>query len=98
MSMHFCQQGAVKRVSQHRVLMSFMLNKGWRCQFLEEDCRTSLPRTLTFATPDKILEIHERWGESRQLEDRSAIEYAINTGRGSIWLTLTPEQYAKLKR
>jgi hypothetical protein len=37
-------------------------------------------------------------GEARLLEDRSALEYAINMGRGSIRLILSPEQYAKLKR
>jgi len=44
-----------------------------------------------------LLEIFERWGESKMLEDRSALEYAIQMGRGSIWLILTAEQYAKLK-
>jgi hypothetical protein len=78
--------------------MSFMLNRGWYCQFLEEDCRTSLPVHLTFVHPDKIIEIHERWGADRQLEDRSALEYAINMGRGSVWLILSPEQYARLRK
>jgi hypothetical protein len=54
--------------------------------------------TGTFATPDKILEIYERWGAERKLEDRSALESAIGMGRGSIWLILTPEQYMKLKK
>ena len=95
---HFCSQGAITRVSSHRVLMSFMLNGGWYCQFLEEDCRTPLKRTLTFAHPDKIIEIHERWGEARQLADRNALEYAIDMGRGSVWLILSPEQYARLRK
>lgn len=75
-----------------------MCRRGWHCQFLEEDLKTSLPRKLTFATPDKLLEMFERWGESRLLEDRSALEYAIRMGRGSIWLILSAEQYGKLKR
>jgi hypothetical protein len=95
---HFCSQGAIKRVTHHRVLMSFMLNNGWYCQFLEEDCRTPLPLKLTFTHSDKILEMHERWGADRHLEDRSALEYAINMGRGSVWLILSPEQYAKLTK
>jgi hypothetical protein len=40
--------------------------------------------------------MHERFGADRKLEDKSALEYAINTGRGSIWLNLSDEQYAKL--
>jgi hypothetical protein len=53
---------------------------------------------LTFATAVKILEIHERWGADRKLEDRSALKYGIEIGRGAIWLNLTAEQYAKLKK
>lgn len=84
--------------STHRVYMFFMLRSGyWYCTFLEPDLKTALPRTLRFATPDKLLEIHERWGEGRLLEDRSALEYGIGIGRGSIWLLLSSEQYARLK-
>ena len=64
----------------------YLLNgKAWVCK-------------LTFATADKLLEMYERWGEARLLEDRSALEYAINMGRGSLWLILSSEQYAKLKK
>jgi hypothetical protein len=87
-----------RKPSTHRVYLYFMHRQGWHCQFLEADRKTSLPRKLTFATPDKLLEIFERWGESRLLEDRSALEYAIQKGRGSMWLVLGAEQYAKLKR
>ena len=87
-----------RRPSRHRVYLYFMLRNGWHVSFLEPDLKTPLPLKLTFATPDKLLEIHERWGEGRLLEDRSALEYAIQMGRGSIWLVLSPEQYGKLKR
>jgi hypothetical protein len=30
--------------------MFFMRNKGWYCQFLEEDLKTPLPRKFTFAS------------------------------------------------
>jgi hypothetical protein len=33
--------------------MFFMRNKGWYCQFLEEDLKTPLPRKFTFATEEK---------------------------------------------
>lgn len=89
---------SARKPSRHRVYLYFMLRNGWHCQFLEPDLKTPLPRKLTFATPDKLLEIYERWGESRLLEDRSALEYAIRMGRGSIWLLLSAEEYYKLKR
>jgi len=82
----------------HRVYMFFMLNRGWYCQFLEPDLKTPLPRKLTLNSPDKIREIHVRFGADRKLEDKSALEYAINTGRGSIWLSLTDQQYQKLRQ
>ena len=87
-----------RKPKEHRVYLYFMLREGWHCQFLEPDLKTPLPRKLNFATPDKLLEIFERWGEPRLLEDKSALEYAIRMGRGSIWLILSAEQYGKLKR
>jgi hypothetical protein len=96
--MHFTQQGAARRNNEHRICMNFMERHGWHIGFLEEDCRTSLPLKLTFEHPDKILEMYERWGANRLLEDRAAVEHGIEIGRGAVWLRLTPEQYAKLKR
>ena len=87
-----------RKPKEHRVYLFFMLRNGWQVSFLEPDLKTPLPLKLTFADPEKLLEMFERWGESKLLEDRSALEYAIKMGRGSIWLILSPEQYAKLKR
>src|ERR1700761_7001064 len=88
-----------KEMMRHRVYMHFMLvDGGWFCQFLEPDLKTSLPRNLTFKGPEKVREMYDRFGAEKKLEDRSALEYGINQGRGSIWLNLTPEQYSKLKR
>jgi hypothetical protein len=81
-----------------RVYMFFMLREGWHCRFLELDLKTPLPCKLTFADVNKIREIHDRFGADQKLEDKSALEYAINMGRGSMWLNLTDEQYGKLKR
>lgn len=82
----------------HRVLMNFMNSSGgWYVSFLEADCKTSLPLKLNFAKADKILIMHERFG-SPLLEDRHAVDHGIEIGRGSSWLTLNAEQYAKLKR
>jgi hypothetical protein len=77
--------------------MSFMLNQGWSCQFLEADLRTPLPRKLTFSSPDKILQLAEHAGVLKDLAARHAIEHGIEMGRGGVYLMLTPEQYAKLK-
>ena len=77
--------------------MSFMLNQGWHCQFLEADLKTPLPRKLTFSSPDKILQLAEHTGVLKDLAAPQAIEQGIEMGRGGIYLPLTPEQYAKLK-
>jgi hypothetical protein len=53
---------------------------------------------LTFTGPDKIRELARRgegWGDS---ESRQMLEHAIETGRGGVFLRLTPEQYARLRR
>jgi hypothetical protein len=82
----------------HRVYMSFFFRSGWQVQFLEADLRTPLPRTLTFTDPDKIRELARRgeaWGDQ---ESRQMLEHAIETGRGGVFLRLTPDQYARLTR
>ena len=78
--------------------MSFFRRQGWQVQFLEADLKTPLPRKLTFADPDKIRELARRgeaWGDS---ESRQMLEHAIEQGRGGVYLRLTPEQYARLRR
>jgi hypothetical protein len=89
----------VRKPSRHRVLMHFMRRNGYCISFLEEDCKTNLKLKLSFATPDKIFEIQERWGEIRTHEARQQIERDIAMGRpGGVWLILSAEEYAKLKR
>lgn len=41
--------------------MSFQFRDGWRCQFLEQDLKTSLPKKLHFSSSDKIIESHTAW-------------------------------------
>jgi hypothetical protein len=80
----------------HRVYMYFQFRGSWQVQFLEADLRTPLPRTLTFTDPDKIRELARRceaWGDS---ESRQMLEHAIETGRGGVFLRLTPDQYSRL--
>jgi hypothetical protein len=82
----------------HRVYMSFFLRSGWQVQFLEADLKTPLPRKFTFAEPEKIRELARRgeaWGDS---ESRQMLEHALENGRGGIYLRLTPDQYARLRR
>jgi hypothetical protein len=54
---------------------------------------------LTFTeNPEKIRELARRgeaWGDS---ESRQMLEHAIETGRAGVYLRLTPEQYARLRR
>jgi hypothetical protein len=84
--------------SQHRVYMPFMDRRGWHCQFLEADLQTPLPRRLHFVSPDKIIELVERAGGFKDQESRLMLEQGIATGRGGMFLSLSEEQYAKLKR
>jgi hypothetical protein len=78
--------------------MYYMLRDGWYCQFLEADLKTALPRTFTFATPEKIVEMAERGRGLKDLASKQALKHGIETGRGGIYLHLTNDQYNKLRR
>ena len=83
---------------RHRVYMQFILAKeGWSVTFLEEDLKTSLPRRFVFQDDVKILDLARRGGAEFNLAGRQAIEQEISMGRGAVWLSLTREQYAKLR-
>ena len=77
--------------------MYYMLRDGWMCQFLEEDLKTPLPRRLHFTNPEKIRAIVDKVGNFADLQDRQALDYGLEIGRGGVWLQLTEEQYARLK-
>ncbi len=77
----------------HRVYMSFFLSRGWYCQFLEMDLKTSLPKKLTFASADKVRELAELGGATANLEKRRMLEHAIIKGHGGVYLNLTQMQY-----
>ena len=70
----------------------------WFCQFLEADAKTPLPRTLNFADTEKIRELARRGEALGTLEHKQALEHAIEMGRCVVYLRLSPEQYAKLRR
>jgi hypothetical protein len=83
---------------RHRVYLSFQDRHGWQCQFLEADLKTPLPKRLHFASSDKIIELVERGGGLRDQESRLMLDQGIAMGRGGVFLNLTGEQYARLKR
>jgi hypothetical protein len=79
--------------------MQFMLAKdGWSVSFLKDDYKTSFPRHFAFQSELKILDLAKHGGAEFNLAGRQAIEQEISMGRGSVWLKLTREQYAKLCR
>jgi len=80
----------------HRVCMYYMFREGWLCQFLEEDLKTPLPRRLHFRDAEKIRAIVEKVGNFADLQDRQALDYGLEIGRGGVWLQLTQEQYERL--
>jgi hypothetical protein len=84
-----CPKCEDARKPKRKVYMHFMQMNGWYCQFLEEDLRTQLPCKLNLDDPAKIMELARRGGAPMKLEDKQAIEYGIENGRGSVWLNLT---------
>jgi hypothetical protein len=82
----------------HRVYLSFQFRDDWHCQFLEEDLKTALPRKLHFASSEKLIELVERGGGFADQDTRLAVSQGIEMGRGGIFLKLTEEQYAKLRK
>ena len=94
----FAPACAASRTPRRRVYMSFMHREGWHCQFLEEDLKTSLPCKVTLDTPTKLIEMAKRGGSNLNLETRQALDHGIEIGRGGVWLELTEEQYARLRK
>lgn len=77
--------------------MHFMFRKAWFCQFLEEDLKTPLPKTIQFSDDKKIWEMAKRGGFTLNISGRQELQAKIRKGNGGVWLELTPGQYAKLK-
>ncbi len=84
--------------ANHRVYMQFVRRDVWYVTFLEPGLQTPLPKTLTFKDEGKIRELARRgeaWGDS---ESRQLLDYAIAKGEGGVYLRLSPDQYARLRR
>jgi hypothetical protein len=77
--------------------MSFQDRDEWHCQFLEADLRTALQQSLCFKSSDKIIEMVEHGSGFKDQEARLMLDQGIAMGRGGVFLSLTDEQYAKLK-
>ena len=80
------------------VFLQFSFRQGWFCEFLKEDRRTRLPRTVMLPDERKLFELVKRGGFTLNISGRQEIENAIRKKRGGVWLELTPEQYAKLRQ
>jgi hypothetical protein len=84
--------------ASHKVYMYFFKREGWEVQFLESDLKTLLPRKFTFADGEKIRELAKRGEAQGDSESRQMLENGIEKGRGGVYLRLTPDQYARLRR
>ena len=82
----------------YRVYMFFQYREGWCCQFLEPDLKTSLPRTLTFQSVEKLRTLIERGRGFVNDKTKREFERGLANGRGSIYLTLDKNQYSQLHR
>jgi hypothetical protein len=81
----------------HRIYMSFFLRVGWYVSFLEPDLKTSLARTFNFSDPEEIRDLARRGGALDTFEAKQTLEQAIETGKGGLYLSLTEDQYRKLR-
>ena len=78
--------------------MYFSFRRGRQIQFLEADLKTPLPRKVTFPDAYKIRELARRGEALETSEAKQMLAHAIETGKGGVYLKLTLEQYARLKR
>jgi hypothetical protein len=85
--------------SRHRVQMLFHRSETgrWLCKFIDNDHQTTLFRTLSFSTTEKVIEASERGGALKSVKRRKALNQAIEREHGGIILELTEEQYSRLK-
>jgi hypothetical protein len=84
--------------SLHRVLMNFQHRVKWTVHFLKADCKTPLRegRYYDFEVVEQVREILMRAAPPAAFEE---FEHRVRARiRGSDYLDLTEEQYARLKR
>jgi hypothetical protein len=92
--------GSMSRYTKanHRVFMQFVRRDVWQVTFLEPGLQRPLPKTLTFKDEGKIRELARRGEAWQTSEDRQLLDHAIAKGEGGVYLRLSPEQYARLRR
>lgn len=78
--------------------MQFVRRDVWHVRFLEPGLQTPLPKTLTFKDDRKIRELARRGEAWQTSEDRQMLDQALAKGAGGVYLRLTPDQYARLRR
>jgi hypothetical protein len=82
--------------ANHRVLMQFVRRDVWHVTFLEPGLERPLPKKPTFKDEGAASACRgEAWQTS---EDRQMLDFAIAKGEGGVYLRLSPEQYARLRR
>ena len=69
----------------------------WIVNFLEMDAQTPVGRIRRFGSKEKVQELIARTPSRFVLADKQALDYAFEIGRGCVHLSLTAEQYWKLK-
>jgi hypothetical protein len=84
--------------ANHRIFMQFVRRDFWHVTFLEPGLQTPLPKTLTFKDEGEIRELARRGEAWQTYEDRQRLDYAIAKGEGGVYLRLSPDQYARLRR
>jgi hypothetical protein len=83
--------------TNHRVYMSFVFGKIWRCRFHEGNlAKAPISRVFVFRDKEKIYEAARRGGLSSS-DAHYALNEAISAGCGGIWLQLNDAQYSSLR-
>jgi hypothetical protein len=83
------------RVSVRSVMMQFAYDhtvKLWRVTFRPRGDSIPMPRVMHFGDAEKLRELFRRFGSRQLAEDHAALEFAINTNRGAVELTLAETQ------
>lgn len=92
---------AKERASAQAVMMQFAYDhtvKLWRVLFRPRGDSVPLPRVLHFGDAGKLRELFRRFGSRQLAEDHAALEFAINTKRGAVELTLAETQLRELRK
>lgn len=90
-----CRPGA----RRHTVYVSFAFDRlhGWRCEFLEWNLITPAGKSVTFRSPEPLIEMARRGGALTYANSLQKIAYGIKVGWGHFYLRLTDAQYEALQ-